>query len=372
MSYYDSDSEDEYYGYYGKNNHRKPKPSPTPPSPNPTISEPDPYELDHNNVDSPTPFEPDYHNTECTNTDREDDANDADWEDDGEHETEVVGAYEYGTPGYEDDRGCRHGEREFEAETEEHEEGVLAGGEYEEEELEELGPEDKVDEHGELEYEGDQVHEHEGLKYEDGIDERERLETGKDEVYELRELEHEPQEPYELEYEPERSDSNAHCGIDEPRTLKSSGVPQRAEPKHEGPGRHTHAHHYPIPTPRNVPRSNRRGRATAVKDVQHRMPPYPTLHHPLTHTPPVEPAHGTPNPPIAQLRPPPWPDPNTHHPYTNPRNRNGHTSTTPSPITPTHREIPTQTSITRSRPPPWPDNAHNTHLPQPRPPPWPD
>jgi hypothetical protein len=87
MSYYDEDSEDEYYGYYGKNNRLKPKPSPTPPSPNPTISEPDPYELDHNNVDSPTPFEPDYHNTKCTNTDREDDANDADWEDDGEHET---------------------------------------------------------------------------------------------------------------------------------------------------------------------------------------------------------------------------------------------------------------------------------------------
>ena len=49
MSYYDSDSDDEYYGYYGKDNHRKPQPNPTPPEPG------------------------------CRNTDREDET-EADWE----------------------------------------------------------------------------------------------------------------------------------------------------------------------------------------------------------------------------------------------------------------------------------------------------
>jgi hypothetical protein len=113
MSYYDEDSEDEYYGYYGRNNHRKPQPDPAPPQPDPPThtschyeddtrgyddgqgsygnehdtysdhAKPDPHKFNHDDPNSPTPFEPDYHNTECTNTDREDDANDADWEDDG-------------------------------------------------------------------------------------------------------------------------------------------------------------------------------------------------------------------------------------------------------------------------------------------------
>jgi hypothetical protein len=291
----DGDSEDECYGYYGKNNRLKPQPSPIPP-------------------------ESTYHNTH-----REDET-EADWETNNKTD-ENNEEYEDGEiEGVEGDEGYEP--------------------EYEGDEEEELV---YRPEHGDAEQE-----------YEDGIDERGRLETGNDEVYELRELEHESQERYELEYEPERSDSDAHYGIHEPRTLKSSGVPQRAEPKYEGPGRHTHAHHYPTPTLRNTPRSNQRGRATAVKDVRHCTPPYPTQdyspahtrsrttinnhdpipshansqhhtpystpHHPPTHTLPIEPAHGTtPNPSIAQLRPPPWPD-NTHNPH-----------------------------LLQSRPPPWPD-----------------
>jgi hypothetical protein len=254
----DGDSEDEYYGYYGKNNRLKPKPqpSPTPPNPTLTLSEPNPHEFDHDDLNPPMLSKPDYHNTEYANTDREDDANDADWEDDREHETESVGA-----PEYENNGEYRHGERESEAETEEYEDGVLAGGEYEHEELKCEGGE--TYEHKELVYSPEHGDAEQG--YEHGIDERKRLETGNNEVYELRELEHEPQEQYELQYEPKHSDSDAHYGIHEPRTLESSGVPQCAEPKYEGPGR--------------------------------RMHPTPT----------------TPNPSIARLRPPPWPDPNTHH-----------------------------------------------------------
>jgi hypothetical protein len=228
------------------------------------------------------------------------------------HEDDDHG-FEHEAPEYEV-AGEVHGQKEIKYEVYEHEGLECEGGEmYEHEELV-YGPE-----HGDVEQE-----------YEDGIDERERLETGNNEVYELRELEHEPQEPYELEYEPERSDSDTHYGIHEPRTLESSGVPQRAEPKYEGPGRHTHAHHYPTPThvphPRDIPHLNQRGRTTTLKDVQHRVSPYPTLRHPPTHTPPIEPAHGT---------------------------------------------APTL-SITQSHPPPWPNDTHNTHLPQSRPPPWPD
>ena len=44
----DGDSEDEYYGYYGKNNHLKPKPNSTPPEPNYSNPNPNqtPSELD--------------------------------------------------------------------------------------------------------------------------------------------------------------------------------------------------------------------------------------------------------------------------------------------------------------------------------------
>jgi hypothetical protein len=125
--------------------------------------------------------------------------------------------------------------------------------------------------------------------------------------------------------------------------------------------------------PHDVPHSNQRGRATGVKDVQHRTTPYSTPHHPPTHTPAIEPAHGrVPNTSIAHSCPPPWPDPSTHHLPNKPPKHNPHASTALPPTTPTHGEIPTHASITRSRPPPWPDNTHNPHLPQSRPPPWPD
>src|ERR1700735_1124584 len=56
----DLDLDDEYYGYYGKDNHRKPQPNPTPPEPN------------------------------CHNTDREDE-NHTQWEADEEYEPEYEG-----------------------------------------------------------------------------------------------------------------------------------------------------------------------------------------------------------------------------------------------------------------------------------------
>ena len=184
----DGDSEDEYYGYYGKNNRLKPKPNPTPP---------EPYLQQ-------------------------------------ESESEEDKGYELEGLEYEDDEGERY-KLEYEGD---------------EEELAELGPEDeevKVNEHG--------VHEHNHLVYDDSetreLEELERmvneegyepqgleygldLENGK--VYHLGELEHEPQEPYELEYKLEDRNMDAHYGTYEPRTLESSGVPQRAEPKYEGPG----------------------------------------------------------------------------------------------------------------------------------------
>ena len=60
----------------------------------------------------------------------------------------------------------------------------------------------------------------------------------------------------------------------------------------------------------------------------------------------LHPTSTTPNPSITWLCPLPWPNPNTHHPYNKPQNHNAHALTTPLPITPIHREIPTWTSIT--------------------------
>jgi hypothetical protein len=234
----DGDSEDEYYGYYGKNNRLKPQLNSTHPNPNPTLSEPDPHEFDHDDPNSPTPSEPDYHHTKHTNADHEDDVNDADWEDDEEHETESVGAYEYGTPGYKDGRGYRHGEWEFEAETEEHEEGVFAGGGYE---------------HNMLEYED--------AEKENRVYEPRKPERDNDETYELEELDHTSgewrYEPQTLEYHDSgtlgtrddtyrHDDGNNACGF----TPNIDNVkPTHPVPTHTRPP--THVLH-----PRNVPHSN--------------------------------------------------------------------------------------------------------------------
>jgi hypothetical protein len=77
----DGDSEDEYYGYYGKNNRLKPKPNSTPPNPNLTLSEPEPNDSDddsfsengnpdhsdpHHSPSETDPYEPNYSNPDPT------------------------------------------------------------------------------------------------------------------------------------------------------------------------------------------------------------------------------------------------------------------------------------------------------------------
>jgi hypothetical protein len=239
----DGDSEDEYYGYYGKNNRLKPKPNPTPP---------EPY------------LQP-------------------------ESESEEDKGYELEGLEYKDDEGERY-ELEYEGDKEE--------------ELEELGPEDEEDEV--LGTDG------EAIQYE-----HRELENGEIGLYE-----HTGRGPRTQgdEHEAHQLGCELEYGVDE--------TSEHGEPDHEDGDGYTHPVPTPthVPHPRDIPHSNQRGRTTTLKDVQHRASPYPTLRHPPTHTPPIEPAHGT---------------------------------------------VPTL-SITQSHPPPWPNDTHNTHLPQSRPPPWPD
>jgi hypothetical protein len=214
MSYYDEDSEDEYYGYYGRNNHRKPKPSPTPPEPNHHIEEREP-------------------------------------------KLEVDEGYEPEGVEYEDDEDERY-EPEYEGD---------------EEELEELRPENEEDEvletngeviryeHGQLESGNDETPELRELEYETqephqlrrkyGIDEvqelgepnlwtqqppqleyelERKLKSENDEVHELKEFEHEHQEPYELEYEPKRNDSDPTTGYTSPGRSRRAGYPNAQHP----------------------------------------------------------------------------------------------------------------------------------------------
>ena len=150
-----------------------------------------------------------------------------------------------------------------------------------------------------------------------------------------------------------------------------------------------------------------------VKNMQHRMPSYPTLHYPPAHTrshttsnnhdptpscthskhhlPPTShtshtnATEHTPSPLIDYLRPPPWPDPNIHNqipvihlphlqpdfvPYPGPTKCpigiyiNTATTNIPWP-----RQL-----TTLSRPPPWPIIATPpliSFTPRSRPPPWP-
>ena len=162
--------------------------------------------------------------------------NDTDWEDDREHETESIGAYKYGALEYENDREYQHREWESKTETEEYEDRVLAGGEYEHEELECEGGE--TYEHEELMYRPE--HRDAEQEYEHGIYECERLKTRNNKVYELR----------ELEYKPKHSDSDAHYGILEPQMLKSRGYPSTQNPSARStlpnPTCHTQPH-APIP-----------------------------------------------------------------------------------------------------------------------------
>ena len=252
----DGDSEDEYYGYYGKNNRLKPKTSPTPPNPNLTLSEPDPHKFDHDDLNPPTLSEPDYYNTEYANIDRENDANDADWEDDGENETESVGAYEHGAPKYEN-----NGEWESEAETEEYEDGVLTRGEYE---------------HSVLEYEN--------TEKEHGVYEPHQPERDNDETYELEGL----------------APASGEWGY-EPQALN-----------HNNGALGTHGDTYGCDGSNNVC-----GFTPSVDNIKPHTPSNTTPHTPhpapTTPNPSIARSHPPPWPDTtynthSQSRPPPWPD----------------------------------------------------------------
>jgi hypothetical protein len=398
MGYYDEDSDDEYYGFYGRNNHRKPQPDPTPPEPyhqQESKSEVDKgYELEglEYEDDEDERFEPEYEGDEEELEElRPEDEEDEMLETNGEvirYEHRELESGNDGTPEL----------RELEYETQEPHQ---LGCEYGIDEVQELGepnlwtqqpPQLEYELERELESENDEVHEHDGL------------ETGNDEVQELGEpnlwaqhhpqpeyeLEHENDEVYELdelEYEPERSDTDTQYGIHEPQTLESNGVPQHAEPS---PQYHTPATP-PAHTPhlRNTPRSNQRGRATTVKDVQHRTPPFPlpytpyiphpgpTHAHPLSSPSPtafvntrgltptnndtIGHHHLTPPYPIARSRPPPRPSDYRNGDQN--QNQNQHTGEyTPTTITTSARPPPWPiiaapspiSSTSRSRPPPWP------------------
>ena len=187
---------------------------------------------DHNEPDQ-NPPEPNYNNNEM----------DAPWDEGPEYQTREET--------YEEIRGThKHRELKYENGNKAYEHREL---EYAPKELE--GNEHGVYEHDDLVYDDDKMcklkelermvnkegYEPQGLKLEDG------------EVHQLGELKHKHQEPYEHEYELGRNNTDTHYGRYKPRMLKSSGVPQCAEPKYKGPSRHTHAHHYPTPTPRNIP-----------------------------------------------------------------------------------------------------------------------
>ena len=385
----DGDSEDEYYGYYGKNNRLKPKPSSTPPNPNPTLSEPDPPESDHDDPNPPTLSEPDYHNTEYTNTDREDEnhteweveddgyepegleCDDAEGDEDGDEVSEEPDQLVYKTnerneheaPGYNEYHPKVHGHGELEPRNQESNQAGYQGGH----ELDELAYQiGGINGHTGLEYEEDEVLGAKGEEYEHGELERDNGEMGtpgalQDEHSELEDgelglheharrgprtqgNEHEPHQPTrELESRNDKTHEPEY-GVDE--------TSKHGEPDYEDGDGYTH----PLPTPRHVSRghdvsrSNQRGCATTVKDVQRRTPSFPLLYTPYISHPGPTHAH-----PLSL--PSPTASDNTHK----------LTSTDNGTIGP-HYPNP---SIARSRPPPWPDTTHNTH-PQSRPPPWPD
>jgi hypothetical protein len=195
MGYYDEDSDDEYYSFYGRNNHRKPQPDPAPPQPDP-------------------PAHMSYY---CEDNDgnKHDTYSDHTKPDHYSHEHDDH-RFEHEAPEYKV-AGEVHGQREIE-----HEELKYEGDQvYKHKGLKYKGG--QVYEHEELECEGSETYEHEELvygpehgdteqEYEDGIDERERLETRNNKVYEPGELKREPLKPYELKYGPECSDSDTHYG----------------------------------------------------------------------------------------------------------------------------------------------------------------
>jgi hypothetical protein len=128
MSYYDSDSEDEYYGYYGKNNHRKPQPNPAPPQPDPPAHTSCRYEDSVRRYDGGQGSYGNEHDTYLDHAEPDHCSHEHD-----DHR------FEHKAPKCEI-AGEIHGQREVEYEVHEHEE---------------------------LEYEGGQVYEPEGLEYED-------------------------------------------------------------------------------------------------------------------------------------------------------------------------------------------------------------
>src|ERR1700685_2203776 len=129
----DSDSEDEYYGYYGKNNRLKPQPNLEPPQPDPPAHMSYHYEDDVRG----------YNDSQGSYGNEHDTYSDHAKPDHYSHEHDDH-RFEHETPEYEV-AGEVHGQKEIEGtEVNEGYEPEYEGDE--EEELEELGPEDEEDE----------------------------------------------------------------------------------------------------------------------------------------------------------------------------------------------------------------------------------
>jgi hypothetical protein len=214
----DSDSDNKYYSYYGKDNHQKPQPNPTPP-------------------EGP---EPNYHETD------HEDKTEVDWETNN-RTYENNEEYKDGEiEGAEADEGC---EPEYEGD--------------EEEELEELGPKDEEDKvlgtneeatkykHRELENGENGLFKHTGRGPRTQGDEHEphqpthELKPGNRGTHELRELKCETQEPHQPESKPEHDgddEANGYAYTDHHPPYTMIVTPTRQ----------------PCPTPRCTPRTRPR------------------------------------------------------------------------------------------------------------------
>jgi hypothetical protein len=118
MSYYNSDWDDEYYGFYGRNNHRKLQPDPAPPQPDPPAHTSCHYKDSVRGYDD---GQGSYGNEHDTYSDHAE-------PDHYSHEHDDHG-FEHEAPKYEI-AGEIHGQREVEYEVHEHEELEYGGDRY--------------------------------------------------------------------------------------------------------------------------------------------------------------------------------------------------------------------------------------------------
>jgi hypothetical protein len=320
----DSDSDDEYYGYYGKNNHRKPQPNHCPDRTKSVQCPPD-----------PTPSEPDHHDKDGNDeleglfeSDEADEHGAREGKANGEHRHErpAPGKGEIGDPG-KLERGTQ-GRQEVERELGRDEDDEANGRTHPDHHLSPT-PTTTRDDHDPHAPTAHHLPPHH-LPPHTSCPAPSNNQT--------------PQTPTPVPYQRDASRANQQSHV------TALNHAQRAN-THDDDNAYSPTH---ILHPHDVPHSNQRGRTTTVKDVQHRTPSYPALHYPpahtRSHTSHTNATELTPSPLINYLRPPPWPDPNVC-------NQNPDCPPTPS--------------TTRFRPLLWPNDRYNTH-PQSRPPPWPD